>query len=927
MKRYPRGSEWRKWDLHIHAPGGSYGDRYTRLADGTPDWDRFCEVIEHSDVRAIGITDYFSFDSFFDVVAAHKERYPDSRKVFFPNLELRLVEAVNSDGQSVNLHLILRPELTRPAATKLLSHLSTEIKVGGRRKVFCNELEKHQREAATVTRDSISSAITDVFGEAWSDNLVVLTAAAGDGIRPGGKGSKKRKAALVDEIDKFSHGFFGDHKSATHFLDRDRLDTDEKIEPKPVFAGCDAHSFEDLEAWLGQEVAVQGQQQHITWVKADPTFEGLQQTLVEPAERVRIDPTEPDLKEPYRFISEVRFPGSKVFPESVKFNRNLNAIIGSRSSGKSALLAFIAHTVDPEETVELQAEASGQLKREKLGPAAGKTWADVAAIDCEVEWGEPDAVGRVIYIPQNSLYAISNYPERITAKIQPALVRKYPDFGMRYDQLNADIDTSNAQIREEIETWFTRADRIDQHSRAIRDLGDKAAITATRDRIQMQVDELKIKSALTDEELEAYQAVIALKGEVESKVRSYDQDLARLEPYVDVAGSRSKAKPGAVTVEFSSRPRLDQLPDDLQDALGELLETGAAAAAKSMGKELAALHTELRSKREAIRTELDKSLIANRELIERNEANKALEKAIAEHKVQVDQLKRIDEAEKARKKLRAKQIATELEIRTAIGERDGLLDEIGDAFDREPRTLDTLTFGIEIDFDDDRIAELSAPFNKRDLGDYVLHDDQIIDIDRALADPGDLLKQLRRGTQRLNRDQDPETVAIDVLTAVREVRFSADLDGDIIGGFGLSSMTPGKQALFALTLLLNESDEPWPLLIDQPEDDLDSRSIYDTIVPYIVDRKRERQIIMVSHNANLVIGADSEELIVANRHGDDRKNVGGRYFDYFTGSLEHSASRPRASTILARHGIREHACEILDGGAEAFQKRKEKYKI
>ena len=63
----------------------------------------------------------------------------------------------------------------------------------------------------------------------------------------------------------------------------------------------------------------------------------------------------------------------------------------------------------------------------------------------------------------------------------------------------------------------------------------------------------------------------------------------------------------------------------------------------------------------------------------------------------------------------------------------------------------------------------------------------------------------------------------------------------------------------------------WPLLIDQPEDDLDSRSVYAEIVPFLKEKKKERQIILVSHNANLVIGADSEQIIVANRNGDDRK--------------------------------------------------------
>jgi len=85
---------------------------------------------------------------------------------------------------------------------------------------------------------------------------------------------------------------------------------------------------------------------------------------------------------------------------------------------------------------------------------------------------------------------------------------------------------------------------------------------------------------------------------------------------------------------------------------------------------------------------------------------------------------------------------------------------------------------------------------------------------------------------------------------------------------------------------------------------------------------------MVSHNANLVIGADSEQVIVANRHGDDRRNKDAREFEYFTGALEHSQLLNEASpTTLGRFGVREHACEILDGGEEAFQKRREKYKI
>jgi hypothetical protein len=49
MKRYPAGSEWRKWDLHVHIPGTRLNDNYEPKG-GAPDWDRFADALESSDV-------------------------------------------------------------------------------------------------------------------------------------------------------------------------------------------------------------------------------------------------------------------------------------------------------------------------------------------------------------------------------------------------------------------------------------------------------------------------------------------------------------------------------------------------------------------------------------------------------------------------------------------------------------------------------------------------------------------------------------------------------------------------------------------------------------------------------------------------------------------------------------------------------------
>ena len=89
------------------------------------------------------------------------------------------------------------------------------------------------------------------------------------------------------------------------------------VRPKPVFSGCDAHSFEQLESRLGKTVEQADQRNEVTWIKADPTYAGLCQTLIEPRDRTRIQSHKPDLKEPYQVIASVRFPDSADFPEEI----------------------------------------------------------------------------------------------------------------------------------------------------------------------------------------------------------------------------------------------------------------------------------------------------------------------------------------------------------------------------------------------------------------------------------------------------------------------------------------------------------------------------------------------------------------------------------------------------------------------------------
>lgn len=148
----------------------------------------------------------------------------------------------------------------------------------------------------------------------------------------------------------------------------------------------------------------------------------------------------------------------------------------------------------------------------------------------------------------------------------------------------------------------------------------------------------------------------------------------------------------------------------------------------------------------------------------------------------------------------------------------------------------------------------------------------------------------------------------------------------IYEGDSFVSMSQGKQAFVILKLLLEFSDKTCPILIDQPEDSLDNRAIYKDLVKYLRKKKTERQIIIVTHNPNVVVGADSELIIIANQHGKDSPNINHIKFQYKSGSLENTYSFiDTKECILDKQGIREHVCEILEGGKEAFEKRERKY--
>lgn len=121
-----------------------------------------------------------------------------------------------------------------------------------------------------------------------------------------------------------------------------------------------------------------------------------------------------------------------------------------------------------------------------------------------------------------------------------------------------------------------------------------------------------------------------------------------------------------------------------------------------------------------------------------------------------------------------------------------------------------------------------------------------------------------------------------------------------------SKLSLGQQQSVLLALMLS-SDRDYPLIIDQPEDNLDGEFIYATLVPVLRRAKERRQVIIVTHNPNVAVLGDAEQIIVM-KAMNDRGEIVSR------GSIDHAPTR-------------DMACAILEGAREAFLRRAKMYGI
>lgn len=146
------------------------------------------------------------------------------------------------------------------------------------------------------------------------------------------------------------------------------------------------------------------------------------------------------------------------------------------------------------------------------------------------------------------------------------------------------------------------------------------------------------------------------------------------------------------------------------------------------------------------------------------------------------------------------------------------------------------------------------------------------------------------------------------LFSADHIRYGIDYDGVVI-----RKLSPGTRGivLLLLYLALDDSDSR-PLVIDQPGENLDPKSVFDELVNLFIEAKWHRQVIVVTHNANLVINTDADQIIIAEAGPHPQGSLPP--ITYRSGGLENAE-------------IRKAVCDILEGGEGAFKERARRLRV
>jgi len=984
-----RGSEWRRWEPHIHAPGTVLNNQF---GGGDP-WDAYLTKLETitPKIEAIAVTDYYVTDTYEEVLRQRAAgRLPDA-KLVFPNIEVRLDVAAKSGF--VNLHLLVSPEDGAHLAEvrRILSRLQFNA-FGDRFDCTRDELVRLGRKADTTISDERAALalgatqfkvnfaqLREVFKESdWAkaNILIAVAGSAGDGT------SGVRQAAdttVRQEIEKFAHVIFASSPAQREFWLGRRGVTVEQLRErydgcKPCLHGSDAHDLDST----GEPTA-----DRFSWVKGAATFDALRQACIDPEGRAFVGEEPPRRAMPSQVIAQVQVENSPwAGTASVPLNPGLVAIIGARGSGKTALADMIAAGCDaiPESIWQADENVSPSFvvrARPLLGDGQVKlTWGGGATTTRHLDGRDADdalSFPRARYLSQQfveELCSSKGASEGLIREIERVIFEAHPS-----DERDGAVNF--ASLRENRTLRFQQARQR-----------EVASIAAISERIADELEKEALVGSLTvqvgqkEELIKGYNADLSklvVKGTEAQALRhtALNEGVQRLASRVQ--GFNAQRRTFLAMQDEVKNTRATKAPEMLRDAQarhagsglspeqwdaflltykgkvddalagyinwadGEIAKIqGAAPPEGDPGTPLIAADTDLAtvslSTLKAEMGRLEKLISAD--TVVRSQYAALAQRISTENGILEGLKTRLTEAQAAPERRHVLQAEREDAygrlFDAIVSEQQALVELYAPLMKRLAASSGTLQ---KLNFTVTRVVDAAGWAN--------LAEDKLIDCRKAgpfygrgslvsLAET-DLKQAWAGGTAVEVRMAMANFIATYSKSLLAHAPFAPTQQAEFrvwskqfahwlfstdhirvryevaYDQVDIRKLSPGTRGivLLLLYLALDDADDR-PLIIDQPEENLDPQSVFEELVSLFVAAKSKRQVIMVTHNANLVINTDADQIIVA----DAGSHSGGGLptITYEAGGLEEIQ-------------IRESVCNILEGGAEAFRERARRLRV
>ena len=914
------GARWWKFDFHCHSPASLYPDwgrRDESFRSLSPrDWLLACMGKQ---IDCVAVTDHNSGEWIDKLKTAYTSMRTEQPAGF---RELHLFPGVEISVQGgIHLLALFDPAKTRDDIFALLKNSEVDFS------------KNQQGTSSAVTKGNlldIIALIEKVGGVAIPAHV--------DG--PSGLFTELTDGPTLKPILKSSHLF------AAEVLDKDyvfpQLCTDHKVSWSRV-VGSDAHKPDEIG-------------RRFTWIKmGKPSIEGLKLALLDNDLSVRrfdevSDKTSPNIHADFVIqsieIDKTRYCG-KGQPEIVQFNPWLNCLIGGRGSGKSTIVEFLRLALRRDQEIkELFSDSDlggnerselvkslddffrvpeGRLDKGVLGPDTKitvvcrlngdkfqLTWQQTpdGSVPPIQKWdgkkyvkssGEDIARRFPVRIySQKQMYQMAQNPEALLKIIDEALQVDYKEWENRHDQIAAQFRSLRAQERElqvqVAEEENLRGELEDIQSKlALFEKGENAALLKEYQVRRSQIKEVEAYQtslaenyqSLSNIVLEAITPDFALFGEseedaeIKNLLKRYTEETSLLNQRL----SAIREECGKISTQFTK---------DVEKTTWQKTVQGTLQAYKNLTEELRKNGVEnpdayglYVQKKQSLEARLSAVKERKRRINElENQAKEQLTKLDA-HRIELSQKRQAFLAEV----LRENKI-----VRMTLRERgyaDGLEQDFRRIIGKEDETFKSDILVTEKGMESGILLPLYQKYS-----DEALH--QVKETVYDLRKDGTSSKYFGKFVKYLKEKVTPEMLdELDLWIPEDSVEIEYCRDHDKNIWDPISQGSAGQKTAAVLAFILSHGTNP--IILDQPEDDLDNHLINDLVVEQIREKKPHRQIIIVTHNPNIVVNGDAELIHV---------------MEFSGGQI-----RAKRSGSLQEKEIRREICQVMEGGAKAFEQR------